>query len=189
MTDYLKFKDLVEKMLIYDPKQRVKPMSALGHTFFVKPADERSSNQNCSGSQNGQNQQTNSPSEPNLKGSPAESPHGHSSAAHSASRSGGPTGPTGPSGPGGAGGAGVLAGAHSSSRTDRATAEDGPQATLSSQQQQSFNHAAPAVSAALHNGPILPPDALKNLSGIFLSFLSFLWERIHRAFFQDGEKL
>lgn len=39
-TDYLKFKDLIEKMLIYDPAQRITPVQALHHSFFRQTTDE-----------------------------------------------------------------------------------------------------------------------------------------------------
>lgn len=40
VADYLKFKDLVLRMLDYDPKTRIQPYYALQHSFFKKTADE-----------------------------------------------------------------------------------------------------------------------------------------------------
>ena len=39
-SDYLKFKDLILRMLEYDPKQRITPYYALQHNFFKRTADE-----------------------------------------------------------------------------------------------------------------------------------------------------
>ncbi|KAL6267459.1 hypothetical protein P5V15_000535 [Pogonomyrmex californicus] len=40
MSDYLKFKDLIVRMLDFDPKTRVTPYYALQHNFFKRTADE-----------------------------------------------------------------------------------------------------------------------------------------------------
>jgi dual specificity tyrosine-phosphorylation-regulated kinase 1 len=40
VTDYLKFKDLVERMLTYDPALRITPVQALHHSFFRQTTDE-----------------------------------------------------------------------------------------------------------------------------------------------------
>lgn len=40
VADYLKFKDLILRMLDYDPKSRIQPYYALQHSFFKKTADE-----------------------------------------------------------------------------------------------------------------------------------------------------
>lgn len=40
MSDYLKFKDLILRMLDYDPKTRITPYYALQHNFFKRTADE-----------------------------------------------------------------------------------------------------------------------------------------------------
>lgn len=40
IQDYLKFKDLVLKMLEYSPKKRISPVDALQHSFFKKTTDE-----------------------------------------------------------------------------------------------------------------------------------------------------
>lgn len=39
MADYLKFKDLVMRMLDYDPKTRITPRQALQHSFFRRTTD------------------------------------------------------------------------------------------------------------------------------------------------------
>lgn len=39
-ADYLKFYNLVTKMLDYDPKNRVTPFHALQHSFFKQTSDE-----------------------------------------------------------------------------------------------------------------------------------------------------
>ncbi|XP_034240411.1 dual specificity tyrosine-phosphorylation-regulated kinase 1B [Thrips palmi] len=48
VSDYLKFKDLIIRMLDYDPKTRVTPYYALQHNFFKRTADE-STNTNTGG--------------------------------------------------------------------------------------------------------------------------------------------
>ena len=40
VADYLKFKDLILRMLDYDAKSRIQPYYALQHSFFKKTADE-----------------------------------------------------------------------------------------------------------------------------------------------------
>ena len=40
VSDYLKFKDLILRMLDFDPKTRVTPYYALQHNFFKRTADE-----------------------------------------------------------------------------------------------------------------------------------------------------
>jgi len=47
--DYLKFKDLIQRMLDYDATTRITPYYALQHSFFRRTADE-STNTSCSGS-------------------------------------------------------------------------------------------------------------------------------------------
>ena len=47
--DYVKFKDLVQRMLDYDAGTRITPYYALQHNFFRRTADE-STNTSCSGS-------------------------------------------------------------------------------------------------------------------------------------------
>ncbi|XP_028162414.1 serine/threonine-protein kinase minibrain isoform X3 [Ostrinia furnacalis] len=45
VSDYLKFKDLILRMLEYEPKQRVTPYYALQHNFFKRTADEATNTQ------------------------------------------------------------------------------------------------------------------------------------------------
>lgn len=40
VADYLRFKDIVTRMLEYDPKSRVTPYYALQHNFFKQTSDE-----------------------------------------------------------------------------------------------------------------------------------------------------
>ena len=40
VSDYLKFKDLILRMLDYDPKSRITPYYALQHNFFKRAAEE-----------------------------------------------------------------------------------------------------------------------------------------------------
>ena len=40
VSDYLKFKDLILRMLDYDPKTRITPYYALQHNFFKRTADD-----------------------------------------------------------------------------------------------------------------------------------------------------
>ena len=47
--DYLKFKDLIQRMLDYDAATRVTPYYALQHSFFRRTADQ-TTNTTCSGS-------------------------------------------------------------------------------------------------------------------------------------------
>ncbi|XP_023599084.1 dual specificity tyrosine-phosphorylation-regulated kinase 1A isoform X4 [Myotis lucifugus] len=46
VADYLKFKDLILRMLDYDPKTRIQPYYALQHSFFKKTADEGTNTSN-----------------------------------------------------------------------------------------------------------------------------------------------
>ncbi|KAJ3330557.1 Dual specificity tyrosine-phosphorylation-regulated kinase 1A [Blyttiomyces sp. JEL0837] len=43
-VDFAKFVDLVERMLVYDPKERVTPEEALMHPFFTKVSNEKGCN-------------------------------------------------------------------------------------------------------------------------------------------------
>ncbi|XP_043935287.1 dual specificity tyrosine-phosphorylation-regulated kinase 1A-like [Protopterus annectens] len=45
-SDYLKFKDLILRMLEYDPKNRIAPFYALQHNFFKKTTDEGTNTSN-----------------------------------------------------------------------------------------------------------------------------------------------
>lgn len=46
MSDYLKFKDLILRMLDYDPKTRITPYYALQHNFFKRTTDESTNTAN-----------------------------------------------------------------------------------------------------------------------------------------------
>lgn len=46
VADYLKFKDLILRMLEYDPKTRITPYYALQHNFFKKTSDESTNTSN-----------------------------------------------------------------------------------------------------------------------------------------------
>lgn len=46
VSDYLKFKDLILRMLDYDPKTRITPYYALQHNFFKRTADEGTNTNN-----------------------------------------------------------------------------------------------------------------------------------------------
>ena len=43
VSDYLKFKDLILRMLDFDPKSRITPYYALQHNFFKRTAEESTS--------------------------------------------------------------------------------------------------------------------------------------------------
>ncbi|XP_008470328.1 serine/threonine-protein kinase minibrain isoform X2 [Diaphorina citri] len=49
VSDYLKFKDLIFRMLDYDPKTRITPYYALQHNFFKRTADESTNTGGTSG--------------------------------------------------------------------------------------------------------------------------------------------
>jgi serine/threonine protein kinase len=46
VVDYLKFKDLLEKMLTFDPQMRIIPATALQHSFFVQTSEEGTTTSN-----------------------------------------------------------------------------------------------------------------------------------------------
>ena len=46
LSDYLKFKDLIGRMLDYDPKTRITPYYALQHNFFKRTTDESTNTSN-----------------------------------------------------------------------------------------------------------------------------------------------
>ncbi|CAG9863010.1 unnamed protein product [Phyllotreta striolata] len=50
MSDYLKFKDLILRMLEYDPKSRITPYYALQHNFFKRTSDESTNTANSTSS-------------------------------------------------------------------------------------------------------------------------------------------
>ena len=43
LNDYLKFEDIIVRMLHYDPKLRITPADSLQHSFFKRPSSETSS--------------------------------------------------------------------------------------------------------------------------------------------------
>ena len=60
LQDYLKFKDLVLRMLDYDPKTRITPFQALQHTFFKRTTDESTNTANASAASQGTSQMSGS---------------------------------------------------------------------------------------------------------------------------------
>ena len=46
LSDYLKFKDLIMRMLDFDPKTRITPYYALQHNFFKRTTDESTNTSN-----------------------------------------------------------------------------------------------------------------------------------------------
>ena len=46
VSDYLKFEDLIKKMLDYDPKTRITPYYGLQHNFFKRTSDESTNTSN-----------------------------------------------------------------------------------------------------------------------------------------------
>ena len=56
LEDYLKFKDLVLRMLDYDPKTRITPFQALQHTFFKRTTSEGTNTANATSSSQGASQ-------------------------------------------------------------------------------------------------------------------------------------
>lgn len=50
VSDYLKFKDLILRMLDFDPKTRITPYYALQHNFFKRTADEGTNTSNIGNS-------------------------------------------------------------------------------------------------------------------------------------------
>ena len=46
LSDYLKFKDLILRMLDFDPKTRITPYYALQHNFFKRTTDESTNTSN-----------------------------------------------------------------------------------------------------------------------------------------------
>ncbi|KRT82278.1 protein kinase, partial [Oryctes borbonicus] len=67
MLDYLKFKDLILRMLDYDPKTRITPYYALQHNFFKRTADKGTNTANSTSS---------SPAVVNMDMSTSSSQHG-----------------------------------------------------------------------------------------------------------------
>lgn len=58
VSDYLKFKDLVLRMLDYDPKTRISPYYALQHNFFKKTTDESTNTSNSTSTSPAMEQQS-----------------------------------------------------------------------------------------------------------------------------------
>lgn len=50
ISDYVKFKELVQQMLEYDPKRRILPFNALQASFFKRTFDEASTGNHASNS-------------------------------------------------------------------------------------------------------------------------------------------
>jgi dual specificity tyrosine-phosphorylation-regulated kinase 1 len=71
VQDYLKFRELVLRMLDYDPKTRVTPYYALQHSFFKRTADE-ATNTSHSASPALEPSLTTSPSGPSSASQPGE---------------------------------------------------------------------------------------------------------------------
>lgn len=123
--DYLKFKDLILRMLDFDPKTRVTPYYALQHNFFKRTSDEST---NTSGS-------------------------GATANASGASGGGGSSGPGGSSSGGGIGGSSTSGGAggsqaSSSTSTGLGPVGLGPGAASSSSSSSLVSSSAAAAAAA-----------------------------------------
>ncbi|KAK7105364.1 hypothetical protein V1264_016756 [Littorina saxatilis] len=58
VADYLKFKDLILRMLDFDPKTRISPYYALQHNFFKKTTDESTNTSNSTSTSPAMEQQT-----------------------------------------------------------------------------------------------------------------------------------
>ncbi|XP_076457834.1 dual specificity tyrosine-phosphorylation-regulated kinase 1B-like [Babylonia areolata] len=58
VADYLKFKDLILRMLDYDPKTRISPYYALQHNFFKKTSDESTNTSNSTSTSPAMEQRT-----------------------------------------------------------------------------------------------------------------------------------
>ncbi|XP_059154297.1 dual specificity tyrosine-phosphorylation-regulated kinase 1B-like isoform X2 [Physella acuta] len=61
VADYLKFKDLILRMLEYDPKTRITPYYALQHNFFKKTSDESTNTSNSTSTSPAMETNTGSP--------------------------------------------------------------------------------------------------------------------------------
>ncbi|XP_025101248.1 dual specificity tyrosine-phosphorylation-regulated kinase 1B-like isoform X1 [Pomacea canaliculata] len=93
VSDYLKFKDLVLRMLDYDPKTRISPYYALQHNFFKKTTDESTNTSNSTSTSPAMEQQSasspsvGSTSSGRARSDPTHQHHGHHHAhSHSASQ-------------------------------------------------------------------------------------------------------
>ena len=58
LSDYLKFKDLILRMLDYDPKTRITPYYALQHNFFKRTTDESTNTSNSTSTSPAMEQQS-----------------------------------------------------------------------------------------------------------------------------------
>ena len=74
VADYLKFKDLILRMLDFDPKTRISPYYALQHNFFKKTTGESTNTSNSTSTSPAMEQQT------------ASSPSGREASATSSGR-------------------------------------------------------------------------------------------------------
>jgi dual specificity tyrosine-phosphorylation-regulated kinase 1 len=64
LSDYLKFKDLIGRMLDYDPKTRITPYYALQHNFFKRTTDESTNTSSSQSTSPSAMEHTASPSHP-----------------------------------------------------------------------------------------------------------------------------
>lgn len=94
VADYLKFKDLILRMLDYDPKTRISPYYALQHNFFKKTTDESTNTSNSTSTSPAMEQQSasspsvGSTSSGRARSDPTHQHHGHHHAhSHSALQS------------------------------------------------------------------------------------------------------
>lgn len=62
VSDYLKFKDLILRILDYDPQTRITPLYALQHNFFKRTMDEGTNTTTSSGTPSSASEQTVQPS-------------------------------------------------------------------------------------------------------------------------------
>ncbi|XP_033096755.1 dual specificity tyrosine-phosphorylation-regulated kinase 1A-like isoform X2 [Anneissia japonica] len=92
--DYLKFKDLITKMLDYDSVERIKPYYALQHTFFKRTTDESTNTSNSTSTSPAMDQADTPPAD----GSSGSSSGGSGSGGRARSD---PSNQYGPSNPGG----------------------------------------------------------------------------------------
>ncbi|KAL8596465.1 Dual specificity tyrosine-phosphorylation-regulated kinase 1A [Nucella lapillus] len=83
VADYLKFKDLILRMLDYDPKTRISPYYALQHNFFKKTSDESTNTSNSTSTSPALEQRTasspsvGSTSSGRARSDPIHHPHHH----------------------------------------------------------------------------------------------------------------
>ncbi|XP_033759224.1 dual specificity tyrosine-phosphorylation-regulated kinase 1B-like isoform X2 [Pecten maximus] len=89
VADYLKFKDLILRMLEFEPKTRITPYYALQHNFFKKTTDESTNTPNSASNSPAMEQQhVSSPTGSSTSGRARSDPtHQHHSQLHSHSHS------------------------------------------------------------------------------------------------------